>query len=158
MSKDLEKKYELVSGDIDKAVQGLSQIVFEDEKEKELFSSKKVSLYSKIKDIGEKLGKEDNLFNFVMKQKIFSNILKQKSRSNKNRIILFIQIKIFGTLFMIFHYISIFILIGFMKVLKDELFNYLKYALFEKEIELDFYENYNKTYFQIPEISFFYLT
>ena len=156
MSKDSkEQKIGLM---VEKSVQVLSKITLEDEKEKLLFSLKKESLYEKINDIGEKLKKEDNLFNFIIREKLISKVLKSQTISYKNKIILFIQIKIFGTLFMIFHYLSIFILIGFMNALKDELYNSLKFVLFEKEIELDFYENYNKTYFQIPEISFFYLS
>lgn len=153
-----QRKIDSLSDTIDKPVKELTKITLDSKKEEELFKLKKDSLYEKINDIGEKLKKEDTLVHFIMRQKLILNILRRKSISGKSRIAFFIQIKIFGTLFMIFHYISIFILIGFMKTLKDELFNYIKYALFEKEIKLDFYENYNKTYFQIPEISFFYLS
>ena len=45
-----------------------------------------------------------------------------------------------------------------MQVLKDELYYSIKLYLFNKEKALDFYENYNKIYMEIPEFSFFYLS
>jgi hypothetical protein len=127
--------------------------------QRELLNSKKDSFYKMINDTGKDIGEEENFSDFLLKKKL--EILFGKKRTTllgTNRVKLFIKIKIFGTLFVTFHFIAIFMLIGLMQVLKDELFNSIKLYLFKKEKTLDFYDNYNKLYMQIPEFSFFYLS
>ena len=128
-------------------------------KQKELINSKKDSFNKMLKEIEKDIDKEENFSDFLLKKKL-EKLLGQKRNKllNTSRIKLFIKIKIFGTLFVTFHFITIFVLIGFMQVLKDELYYSIKLYLFNKEKALDFYENYNKIYMEIPEFSFFYLS
>lgn len=128
-------------------------------KQKELINSKKDSFNKMLKEIEKDIDKEENFSDFLLKKKL-EKLLGQKRNIllNTSRIKLFIKIKILGTLFVTFHFITIFVLIGFMQVLKDELYYSIKLYLFNKEKALDFYENYNKIYMEIPEFSFFYLS
>ena len=128
--------------------------------EKMLLSSKKETLSEILNDIIDKIDEEDNdsLYDFIMKKKLKSILVKRDIPLNKNRIILYIKIKILGTLFVTFHFIAIFLLIGLMQALKDELYYSIRLILYEEEKTLDFYENYNKIYMQIPEFSFFYIS
>jgi len=128
-------------------------------RQRELLNSKKGSFYKMINDTAKNIGEEEKFSDFLLKKKL--EILFGQKRNKllgSNRIKLFIKIKIFGTLFVTFHFIAIFMLIGLMQVLKDELFYSIKLKLFGKEKILDFYDNYNKLYMQIPEFSFFYLS